>query len=175
MTTKQMTEVLNLVNKEEILEMEEKVEKALRQVNQSTPKPTPVSPSTPTPIRTEQLSIEQVDVKEVENKTLGLGSSAVKDEKNLELDSIEVKHEKTLGIDNIEVKDEKALGLDSIEVKHEKALGIDSVEVKDETSPDLQIHVKTLTDEEMERLISKSKTLEMEDKRKMSGTQSSSR
>lgn len=72
MTPKQMTEILNLVNKEEIIEMEEKVEKALGQVKTATQQKVADGPlvnnsTSNGKLVGEQLSIEQVPfVNEVE-------------------------------------------------------------------------------------------------------------
>ena len=83
MTPKQMSEVLNLVNKEEIIEMDEKLEKALNQ-SKDVAAAAPISPasesSTKMPMERnqDQLIFEKIPIKDVE-KTLGLGGAAVPD------------------------------------------------------------------------------------------------
>lgn len=80
-TPKQMTELLNLVTKEEILEMEEKVEKALSQTKTAAAHAAAAavnvalrSPSNPS------LVIEQVSVKEAEDAPAGKNQTDDKDQ-----------------------------------------------------------------------------------------------
>lgn len=79
MTPNQMSEVLNLVNKEELLEMDEKLEKALGQTKSNKPSPSP-SPSSAAPsnpiVRPEgdqEVNIEKFPITDVE-KAFGLGN-----------------------------------------------------------------------------------------------------
>jgi len=79
MTPNQMSEVLNLVNKEELLEMDEKLEKALGQTKSNKPSPSPSpSPSSAAPsnpiVRPEgdqEVNVEKFPITDVE-KAFGL-------------------------------------------------------------------------------------------------------
>lgn len=68
MSPKQMTEMLNLVSKEEILEMEEKVEKALGQTKKAAEHvvATAIKAGFPATDELPSISIEQIPVKESE-------------------------------------------------------------------------------------------------------------
>lgn len=69
MSPKQMTEMLNLVSKEEILEMEEKVEKALGQTKKAAEHVVATAVKAGFPSAADELpsiSIEQIPVKESE-------------------------------------------------------------------------------------------------------------
>ena len=75
MTPNQMSEVLNLVNKEELLEMDEKLEKALGQTKSNKPSPSPSSaaPSNPIvrPEGDQEVNVEKFPITDVE-KAFGL-------------------------------------------------------------------------------------------------------
>jgi len=114
MTPKQMSEVLNLVNKEEILEMDEKLEKALSPSKSGNSDKSSQPIATPKPVNRldidHELIIEKFPITDVE-KALGLGNVSV----DADLKTVP---EKTINLEPLRVEEVERLVSQSEEIVH---------------------------------------------------------